>query len=143
MVGGVLRVTVRDGFDTEELRAAVAAVVLAPDFRGPVPVLFDLRDGYESASADEIQRRAQLAASRPDLLGPCVAVVVSSPVQFGIARMGASFAELDGLAVGAFTELEAALAWLRDSIQADRPADQPVTPPAPQRAPPTPRPRKS
>ena len=103
---------------------AAKAAFADPRFRSGMTVLFDNRGSKENASADEIQRRAEMLGrfAREGKLGPKCAVVVDDALHFGLARMGEAFANVFDVELGVFTEMDEAFRWLTAPAKQDSPA---------------------
>jgi len=113
--GSVLHLRSGPRFSSEELAEAVRAALDDPAARLPLAVLWDNRGSEESVPQEELRRRVERIADRPDRIAPRVAMVVSDPLHFGLARVGASYAENRGIRVEIFSDLESARAWLTRS----------------------------
>jgi hypothetical protein len=91
------------------------AAVTAPEFQQGVGLVIDMSEHHNPFSHEEIRRLAAHAAGQRDLLGRRKAVVVlpDNDLQYGLARMFSTYAELNGLSVEVFTANDEALRWLR------------------------------
>lgn len=80
---------------------------------GPArPVLFDIRRSAESRAADEIRAIATvLGGFRESLDGRC-AVVVATPLYYGVSRMFSTYAEQYGIEIEIFGSPEEGTHWL-------------------------------
>ncbi|NIP82295.1 MAG: hypothetical protein GWM90_24965, partial [Gemmatimonadetes bacterium] len=97
-----LRYTVRGDVDFQEglevlkkgLAEARRAVAGAP-----WPVLFDIRDSKEKRRADELRGIALVLGEHVGVVSDHCAVVVSSPLYYGVSRMFGHFAEAYGISM--------------------------------------------
>jgi len=67
---------------------------------------------------DIIQYAKRFSAKRP---GGCTALVADTKLKYGLARMASTFAEIEEVpwAMRAFEQLDAALAWIAESNEAE------------------------
>ena len=108
----VLRVALNGATALPDFSAAIAAAGAALADGPTYSVVIDLRGSPYAPSQREAQQLGdQLAALKHALRGP-VAILAGSPLQFGVARMIASFAEAAAMPVGAFRNDEEAGHWL-------------------------------
>jgi len=63
-------------------------------------------------SAEELRRVANVFGIHAQRFGGRCAVVVSSPVQFGLSRMAGAYVESDSVTIEVFDSPTEALAWL-------------------------------
>jgi len=76
------------------------------------PVLFDIRKSAESRAAEEIRAIATvLGGFRESLDGRC-AVIVATPLYYGVSRMFSTYAEEYGIEIEIFGTLEEGTFWL-------------------------------
>lgn len=122
--GSVLHLRSGPHFSSADLEDAVRAAARDPAARLPFALLWDNRESEESASQQNILCRVEFGAARSDLLMNSVAVVVSDPLHFGLARMAASYAENREISIEIFSEVEAAREWLARVVAkvAEKPA---------------------
>ncbi|MCE2941744.1 MAG: hypothetical protein ACK53A_15650 [Gemmatimonadota bacterium] len=107
-----LRVALNGATTTQDFAAAIAAAGAALADGPSHAVVFDLRGSPYAPRQHEAQQLAeQLAQLRHVLTGP-VAMLAETPLQFGVARMIASFAEAAAMAVAAFRSDAEAEVWL-------------------------------
>lgn len=78
-----------------------------------LPILADYRELESEPSANEARHLSHLHADPDVLRSHPMAVVVAPGLPFGLARMIAMVANLNGAQVEAFLSLHEALAWLR------------------------------
>jgi hypothetical protein len=110
--GTVLHVVTGERFTTDDLLAAARAALADPRAKPPLRLLFDNRGSRESASHEELRRRAHFMRRAREQFAPRIAIVVSDSLHHGLARIGGSYAESGGFEVEVFRDLEAARAWL-------------------------------
>jgi hypothetical protein len=106
----VITFTGTSGFDDVQGLASLAASDprLVPGAR----VLVDARNCRDDVPQAVLQDHARFLASLRGRLGPSYAIVTSDTLRFGLARMFEAFADLEGLDVGVFKQLEHAREWL-------------------------------
>ena len=98
-------------------REALALALVNPALQISAALLVDARHSTANPHATSIMDRARCLASLRQCLAPRCAVLVSTSVHYGLARMFAAYAEGHGLAVGVFTDEAAARCWLADLAQ--------------------------
>lgn len=107
-----LRVALNGAMAQQDFAAAIAAAGAALADGPSYSVVIDLRGSRYAPSQLEAQHLAdQLTGLRSVLTGP-VAMIAEGPLQFGVARMIASFAEAAGMPVAAFRTDEDAERWM-------------------------------
>ena len=97
-----------------QIKHAFDAVVSGPEFARGAGLVVDATGLHHEYSEEEIRTLAMHMAAQRDSLGRHLAVVVSpdSKLQFGLARMFATYADIHELKVSVFTSLDEALRWL-------------------------------
>lgn len=110
----VVYVTMDGHFDTNEVLEVGAKALSDPGFVRGSNVLIDFRESQEVATGEEIFRRIQFMSEAGDLLGPRIALVVTRPVHFGLARMAELYGESRGLTLQVFNDQKHALDWVSD-----------------------------
>ena len=112
-----LRYTAHGDVDFEEgvavLRAGLAEASAATD-GAPWPVLFDIRASTEKRRGDELRGIASILGGHLGVVADHCAVVVSSPLYYGVGRMFGHFTETYGVTMEIFDTIEDAEAWLRE-----------------------------
>jgi hypothetical protein len=117
-IEGDLLVLRLDGDHTRlQEREAVAVALANPALEISAALLVDARHSTANPDAASIMDRARCLASLRQCLAPRCAVLVSTSVHYGLARMFAAYAENHGLAVGVFTDESVARCWLADLAQ--------------------------
>ena len=111
---GVAFLIVEDPWSLDEFRDALGLMSKDPSFDEAMGVVVDFaRVTTVPASADIEQFMAYLGG-QDDRRNVKRAILVDSDLQYGMARMGAAYAEHYALRVQVYRELDEALAWLRD-----------------------------
>ena len=110
--GTILVLTTGARFTTDHLLDTMTRALRDPAAQLPIKLLVDNRGCTESASTEEVQRRAGMLGSRVCLFVPWVAVVVSDDLQYALARMNQAYLEEHGIAVAIFRDFDEALGWL-------------------------------
>jgi hypothetical protein len=96
----------------QEFLAQQAAMALDPDFEPDFDQLYDLRKMKNfGGSANNV---SALAVASPFATGSRRALVVSSDVIFGLARMFQTLSDESGDEIQIFRDMDAAEAWLEE-----------------------------
>ena len=120
---GILYIITGPRFDTEALAQVAGRALEDPEFKPPMSLLIDLRESEESASSQEIMRRASMLGEHRELFGGRAAVVVSDELHFGLSRIGSAWADGHGVNVEVFRDLDAAVVWLRRGLGSPQVSD--------------------
>ncbi len=97
------------------LRDALTAAAGDPASRPGMPLLLDLRGESPRVRYQDVRWRVEILAEMQKQFGPRWAFLTDpEPVRVGIGQMFAVFSRVHGLTVRVFSDLDAALAWLRD-----------------------------
>ena len=105
--------TVRGAVSVDEIIANIEATLQRPDYRPGMKDLTDLREYAHGASREDIARLAQCIVGHNEAVtGMRAALVVSTPVSYGMARMLQT--HLDDLPseIAVFYDIEEAKRWL-------------------------------
>ena len=109
---GVVHCRAWGRFTSEELMAHYTRMRAHPEFDPGFRQLGDLRDVEEfDITTATVEAAAELPTFTP---GTRRALVASETVQFGLARMFGSFAELNGQEVRVFRDYDEAVRWLTE-----------------------------
>ena len=108
-----IRVVLTGSFDSDDIEAAAGKLGRDADFRPNMNILVDNRLSEVVAGSEDIRERVRFLASIGDVLGSRLAVLVSSTVHYGLARMASLFGDSLGLNVEVFTSERDAIDWLR------------------------------
>ena len=102
-------------YEVTEVPQAFLAGLADPACPRPVALLLDVRESDMVATRrpDQVREVAEFLAPHAGRIGGRCAVLVSRDSHFGMARMGAVYAEHVGVEVNVFRSEEEALAWLR------------------------------
>lgn len=112
-----LRVALNGATGLPDFLAAIAAAGAALADGPSYSVVIDLRGSRYAPSQREAQQLGDhLVGLKQSLRGP-VAIIAEAPLQFGVARMIASFAEAGAMPVGAFRSDAEAAPWLLDEVR--------------------------
>ncbi len=107
-----LEVTAHEQVTVAECRAAVSRGVALLRRSGPLPVLIDWRDSTPTLTTEEIRHVADAFEPGIPFARQGIAVVAVEGLQYGLARMLQALLENHGLAIGVFSDMNEALAWL-------------------------------
>jgi hypothetical protein len=113
--GEIFVVTIIGGFASGELLQAIIAGYSDPLFVADTPVLVDARHSLANPAGEDMHQASRtITRQRPaGHDGKWAIVVRTEPVRIGLGRMAALTMESLGVPMGAFTEMNAALAYLR------------------------------
>ncbi len=114
--GSVLIVTLV-GVCGNEVSKVITEGIADPAFQVGSSLLLDVRHCLDDPSSGELQSRAaSLAARRAHGLSTrCAFVIGPKAYQFGVARMASTHAEIRGMQMEIFTDLNEALQWLSNA----------------------------
>ena len=112
---GILIVTPTGVYGADELVDVIRNGYTAPEFAQTTNVLVDTRASAANPTSEEVQ----LTCRR--IIGQCPAghrgkwalVTGKDPLRYGIGRMGSLVMQTLGISVEVFTEMEAALVYMR------------------------------
>jgi hypothetical protein len=112
---GILIVTPCGAYEADELVEIIKNGYTAPEFAQTTHVLVDTRRSAANPSSDEMQQTCRR------IIGQCPAghrgrwavVTGTDPLRFGIGRMSSLVMKTLGIPVEVFTEMDAALAYMR------------------------------
>ena len=107
-----IRLILGGEFGSGDIKAQAEQISLDPAFRPNLNLLVDNRPSTVVAGPDEIRERVEYLASIREHLGPRVAVLVSSTVHYGLARMANLLGDSRALNIEVFTEEQQAIDWL-------------------------------
>ena len=109
----VLLVTREGSISRDEEEASLRARKQDPSVVSGMPVLVDSRSVHPPDSVSTVRYLADVVTHNANRLdcGP-LALVVGSPVQYGMARMYIALTELAHPATQVFTSYEEAISWL-------------------------------
>jgi hypothetical protein len=112
---GILIVTPCGAYEADELVDVIKNGYTAPEFAQTTHVLVDARQSAANPSSDEMQQTCRR------IIGQCPAghkgkwavVTGTDPLRFGIGRMSSLVMKNLGISVEVFTEMDAALTFMR------------------------------
>jgi hypothetical protein len=112
--GNLFRMDLEGHYTPQEMMETLEAGLADPLLPADARFLLDVRESAELArrSAELIRTIAEFFAVRAERLGNCCAILTGSPVQYGLARVGASAIESLGVNVEVFSSLDEAVSWL-------------------------------
>ena|SRR2546426_2706342 len=94
---------------------AMRAWISDPLFRPGLNTLCDFSAATSTPSLDDLENIVRLIGQHSEAIGrKKTAIVTSQAVTFGVARQFQILAESTPLTVGVFTDMESAVAWLRE-----------------------------
>lgn len=117
---GVLHIHAAGQYEVQDLPRTFLAALADPACPRPVALLLDVRESEMVATRrpDQVRDIARFLEPYAGRIGGRCAVVVSRDSHFGMARMGAVYAEHVGVEAGVFRSEEEALEWLRPGASA-------------------------
>ena len=112
---GILIVTPSGAYQADELVDVIKNGYTAPEFAHSTHVLVDTRQSEANPSSDEVQQvcRRIIGQCPAGHKGKWALVTGTDPLRFGIGRMGSLVMKNLGISVEVFTEMDAALAYMR------------------------------
>lgn len=115
----ILMITTIGPYANDELAKAFGEMRSHERFVRGTPLLFDARDSKAELNRADIDWRVGPLANalKRDGFGPLIAFVVTDrePHRFGIARMVQTLTEAKGFEIEVFTDVDAALRWMRSA----------------------------
>jgi len=117
---GILEMKVTGLFSTPYIFDVYEEAIRVYDLHPPTPVFIDVRESQRETASAEIQSIAERFAKFLTHIGPRFAVVTGwDDLRYGLTRVFATFAEMEGCQIQVFREAEEAWAWLRGELPAD------------------------
>ena len=112
---GIFIVTPTGAYEADELVDVIRGGYTAPQFADNTHVLVDTRQSAANPSSEQVQQTCRR------IVGQCPAghkgkwalVTGTDPLRFGIGRMGSLVMKNLGISVEVFTEMDAALTYMR------------------------------
>ena len=109
--GDVLLVRQQGVADPDDIRTVMKSAFSEMNSPKNIHLLWDARESPAEASSEKIKNLLHLG---PALSGR-IAILVSSQLQYGLARMTVAYGEQLGLSVRVLRDLDEASTWLRTS----------------------------
>ena len=106
--------------DFDEWSQAMTALLTDPSFRSGLHIVEDSRAVAHVPSRTEVERFARWIHAHAPVLGPVRWAVVVQPsalAAFGMVRVGEALTAGSGITLRAFTDLQAAFAWVGGGIE--------------------------
>ena len=121
---GALIITPVGEYQSDDLVAVLTQGYSNAKFAQTTAVLFDTRQSAANPSSDDVQRlcRRILGQRPPGHIGKWAIVTGTDPLRFGIGRMGSLVMQSLGVPVEVFTEMDTALAYVRNQSAPQRQA---------------------
>jgi hypothetical protein len=112
---GILRLSIAGLPPRGEVVEIFLAACSDPRFTAETAVLIDARESQANPSSADLHEYARRIIRRCPVgyAGKWAVVVRKEPLQFGLGRMGALTMESAGIPMAAFTEMDAALTYLK------------------------------
>ena len=112
---GVFTLVAEGELTTEEAKKAALAVYSDSRFSEPTKVIWDLRETRVGWKATEVKGFSEFILGNRGSPRGKVAVVASSNMEFGLARMFEALADAAPIEVMVFREFDEAQNWMRGS----------------------------
>ena len=112
--GRLFRIDLEGSYTPQDMMESLEAGLADPLFPEDARFLLDVRESNELAQrpAEQIRTIAEFFALRAERVGNCCAILTGSPVQYGLARVGAAAIESLGVDVEVLSSFDEALTWL-------------------------------
>ena len=112
--GNLFRMDMEGTYAPEEIIQTFEAALNDPDFPTNPQFLFDVTRSVDLAKRDSATIRgiAEYLGQHSNRVGNRCAIVANQPVLFGLSRMAATIAEMNGANVKVFSTADEALSWL-------------------------------
>ena len=105
-------VTLIGQYSLDEMRQVAAKILHDPAFTDDVNLLLDARQSTVNPPLAEIKDRVTFLKSVVQHRPGRIAIVVSDTLRYGLTRMLTIYAQMEGLKITAFMNLEQAREWL-------------------------------
>ncbi len=101
-------------YTTEELRTAVLGALADPERPVNAVLMLDLRtsNAVRTRTSAQVRDMADFLSREAAGFGSRLGMVTSTDVQFGLMRLGAAYAENEGVDAAVFRDYDEARAWL-------------------------------
>lgn len=113
--GKTIRVTLSGQYSFDDMKKAAAAIQNDPALTADMNLLLDARQATVNPTLAEVKERALFLQSVAR--GRRIAVVVSDSLRYGLTRMLSVFAQMGGLKIEVFMDIEQACGWLEPGSQ--------------------------
>ena len=110
--GGLITVSIAGQVQSDDLAKIATAIYSDPAYKDGLNLLIDSRNSTANLSASEIRARAVLLKTLVGGRPLRIAFVVTGSLRFGLARMICIYAQMDGLNIQPFEDIEEAIGWL-------------------------------
>jgi hypothetical protein len=117
---GYIRITLSGSSSSDDIESQAAEIARDPASRPNLNLLLDHRSSTVVAGSDDIRERVEYLASIREHLGPRVAVLVSTTVHYGLARMANLLGDSRKLNIEVFKDEREAIDWLNSGSAGDR-----------------------
>lgn len=110
---GIVYTTIRGRVSTREVIETLAQTIASPNFRPGLNGLADMRESHYDLVSNDVRQIAALMAEQNQAIGPSkTAIVVSSKLAYGMARMYQAFAQDSSIETQIFDDIDEAKHWL-------------------------------
>lgn len=113
--GKTIRVTLSGKNETDDIRQVVARILSDPAFADDLHLLLDSRESTANPSVAQIRARAVLLKSVVEDRPVRIAFLVSGTLRYGLARMFSVYAQMEGLNIEVFKDIDEACHWIEQA----------------------------
>ena|ERR1051326_3749885 len=118
--GKTIWVTLTSQYSLDDMKYTSSLILNDPAFTEDMNLLLDARQSTVNPTLSEIKQRAAFLRSVAHGKAGSIAIVVSDSLRYGLTRMLSIYAQMEGLNIEAFMDIEQARRWLE-------PASRPAT----------------
>ncbi len=111
------RVVLKGSVTTDEIVQASEKALADPSYNPKANILFDNRLSESAANRADIGERLRFLVGLGSSIGSRIAILVSRPIHFGLARMAEMLGEDHGLIMRVFKDEAEAIGWITEDAE--------------------------
>lgn len=110
-------VTLSGKYSLEDIRQAASLILNDPAFTDDMNLLLDARQSAVNPSFTEVKQRAIFLRSVVLDRRGRIAIVVGDRLRYGLSRMLSIYAQIEGLNIEVFMDIEQARHWIESGLK--------------------------
>ena len=113
----IIWITLSGQYSLEDGLQTYSAILRDPAFNEGMDLLFDARESKVNPSLAQVKERVVFLRSVVHHSSGRMAIVVSDALRYGLSRMLSTYAQMRGMNIDVFRDVEEALCWLGSEPQ--------------------------